>query len=209
MFNVCPGCGEYSDARTVDSHGPFAICDKCGHKHPFVYLPLLIVTGASGTGKTTVAMQLASKMHDVVCMESDILWRDEFASADNDYKSYRNLWLRVAKNISQAGRPVVLFGSATPGQFEECAESRYFKSIHYLAFVCNEEELVNRLRSRPGWRKSGSDEVLSRMIQFNKWLTDNAATTNLGMTLLDTTRMSLASSVVATQNWIRECLSNA
>jgi hypothetical protein len=208
MFNVCPGCGEYSADKTIDTNGPFAICQHCGYRHLFSRLPLLIVTGASGTGKTTVALKLSPAMPECVCMESDILWSEEFNKPDDDYKQYRNLWLRVAKNISQSGRPVVLFGTSTPGQFEKCPESRYFSSINYLAFVCSETKLVQRLQARPGWRKSGSNDVLERMIGFNQWLIDNAAITSPNMTLLDTSELTLDQSIAATRTWITEHLSD-
>ena len=206
LFNVCPACGEYDAEKLVTPGANIATCRGCGHEHAFLRLPLLIVTGASGTGKTTVALELASRMRDCVCLESDILWRDEYARADNDYTDYRNTWLRVAKNIGQAGRPVVLFGSATPGQFEPCIESRYFSSISYLAFVCAENEIVRRLQARPGWRKSGSDEVVQRMVGFNKWLMEHAQTTNPPMELCDTTNITLEESVNKTSAWIRSCI---
>lgn len=204
MFNVCPGCGEYSVNKTIDREKSLAICKTCRHAHRFRMTPLLIVTGASGTGKTTVALEIAPTMQDCVCMESDILWSDEFNKPEDDYSQYRNLWLRVAKNIAQSGRPLVLFGTSTPGQFEKCDESRYFSGISYLAFVCNEATLKQRLQRRPGWRKSGTDEVLERMVGFNEWLINNADAT--GMTLLDTSDMTLAESTEATRDWISEKL---
>jgi hypothetical protein len=207
MFNVCPGCGQYSDEKEIDtSNGAVAVCRQCGHRHPFLMLPLLIITGASGTGKTTVGLRLPSVMTDCVCLESDILWQDAFNQPDNDYKQYRNLWLRVAKNVGQSGRPVVLIGSSTPGQFEKCPESRYFSKIAYLAFVCNESALVERLQSRPSWRKSGSDDVLKQMVNFNQWLIDNASTTNPPMSLLDTSDISVDQTLAATRMWIRDFL---
>lgn len=204
MFNVCPACGEYSDDKDIDLRGPFAICKLCGHKHAFKRLPLLVVTGSSGTGKTTVGLQLAATMQEAVCLESDILWRDEFDKPETEYADYRNLWLRIAKNIGQAGRPIVLFGSATPGQFERCAESRYFSWIAYLALVCDEKTLTKRLCARPQWRKSGTDDVLKRMSQFNQWIKDNASKTTPPMTVLDTTNMNLEQSVAAVRGWIQD-----
>jgi len=215
MFNVCPGCGEYSDAKAIEPWimptpvQAFAVCQSCGHKHRFRRLPLLVVTGASGTGKSTVALQLAPIMEECVCMESDILWRDEFNKPDDDYLDYRNLWLRMAKNINQAGRPVVLFGSCTPGQFERCNEFRYFSDSVYLALVCNEDELIRRLQARPHWRKSGSDEVLERMTKFNRWLQENAETTAPKMTLLDTTILSEEDSMTAVRSWLLDQLTHA
>ena len=146
MFNVCPNCGEYSDEKTIDPRGPFAVCPSCGHGHPFRQLPLFVVTGASATGKSTVCLALPQAVAECVVLECDILWRSEFAHPENDYREFRDVWLRLAKNIGQAGRSVVLCGSAIPEQYESCPERRYLADIHYLAVVCEDEELVRRLK---------------------------------------------------------------
>jgi predicted kinase len=202
MFNVCPGCGDYSDDKDIDPGGPFAVCKQCGYKHRFRRLPLYVVTGASGTGKTAIALQMADQLKEAVCLEGDILWRDEFSKPEDDYSEYRNMWLRVAKNINQAGRPVVLLGSATPGQFERCQERRYFAEIVCLALVSGEDVLKQRLQARPQWRQPGTAEVLQRVCDFNRWIKENADQTQPPMILLDTTRLSLQSSVDAVREWI-------
>ena len=202
MFNVCPTCGEYAEEKAIDPAGPFAICPYCGHRHRFVRLPLFVITGASGSGKTTLCMELVPRMPACIFMESDILWRSEFATPQDDYRSYRNLWLRVAKNISQGGRPVVLCGSAMPDQFEACPERRYFTTLYYLAIVCNEEVLTQRLLGRPGWRKSSSPEFIERMVSWNGWLKEHAASTNPRMTLLDNTTLTIEESAACVQRWV-------
>ena len=78
MFNVCPGCGEYRADKVIDHAGSYAVCPCCGYQHKFLQLPLFILTGASGVGKTTTCLALAAKTTEVVVMESDILWRAEF-----------------------------------------------------------------------------------------------------------------------------------
>jgi hypothetical protein len=133
MFNTCPGCGQYSVEKTIDPAGPFAVCPFCGHRHRFLQLPLFVVTGASATGKTTVCLALQSSLPECVVLECDVLWRPEFADPENDYRAFRDVWLRLAKNIGQAGRPVVLCGSAIPAQYEPCPERRYF--ITWRLFV--------------------------------------------------------------------------
>lgn len=205
MFNVCPQCGEYSDEKAIDPDGPFAICPFCGYAHPFVRLPLFVVTGASGAGKSTLGLAFVQAQQECVVMDSDILWRPEFASPEDDYRSYRNLWLRVAKNIAQAGRPVALLGSAIPDQFEHCSERRYFTELHYLALVCDDDLLEARLRARPAWRASASEETLSTMLAFNRWLREHAATTTPPMALLDTSPITVEQSVAETVAWMRRC----
>jgi hypothetical protein len=204
MFNVCPKCGEYSEEKAIDVRGPFAICPICGFRYRFERLPLFFVTGASGSGKSTLGLELVHGVHECVVMEGDILCRPDFNTPEDGYRTYRNLWLRLAKNISQNGRPVVLLGSAIPEQFECCSERRYFSDLHYLALVTDDHLLEARLRARPTWRRSATADVIARMLEFNRWLREHAATTTPPMSLLDTSHLSVEQSVTQAQAWIHQ-----
>ena len=206
MFNVCPNCGIYSVEKFIDPSGPFAVCPRCQHAHPFLQQPLFIITGASGTGKSTVCLSLTSLLIECVVLEQDILWGVVPATSEDNYSDYRNVWLRVAKNVGQAGRPVVLCGTALPEQFEECPERRYFSTLHYLTFVCDDDTLEERLKQRPGWRKSHTPEFLKNMLQFNKWLKANASLTMPPMTLFDTSNRSIDETVEYVAEWVRQRL---
>ncbi len=201
MFNVCPNCGEYRVDKIVVPEGPYAVCPVCNHKHEFVRLPLFIVTGPSGAGKTTTCLAAAPRTKDFVVMESDILYSDEFNQPKTDYRRYREMWLRVCKNISQAGKPVILCGTCIPEQFESCVERRYFSELHYLAFVCEDDALAFRLRSRPAWRRTSDDEYIARHIEFNRWLKENAHSTEPPITLFDTTEITVDESVEMLLRW--------
>lgn len=204
MFNVCPGCGIYSVDKAIDPGGPFAVCPHCGHRQRFVRLPLFVVTGASGAGKTATCLGLTSRLAtECVVLESDILWGPEFDTSGDNGRRYRDLWLRMAKNISQAGRPVVLCGTSVPAQFEDSLERRYFAAVHYLALVCDDPALARRLRARPAWRRSSGPEFVERMLQFNRWLKENAAQTVPPMTLLDTTDLAVEDTVERAARWVR------
>src|ERR671927_973598 len=186
MFNLCPNCGEYRADKEVVAEGAYAVCPVCRFRHQFLRLPLFILTGASGAGKSTVCLGLAARMKEVVVMESDILWGAEFDRPETNYREYRETWLRLCKNISQGGRPVVLCGVGEPGQFERCVERRYFSELHYLALTCDAELLVSRLRSRPAWRGTSNDDCIRQQVAFNRWLTEIARKTEPPMALLDT-----------------------
>lgn len=206
MFNICPNCGEYRADKAIVPEGAYVVCPNCGFQHKFIQLPLFIVTGASGTGKSTICLALVAKMKDVVVMESDILWRKELEQPGTDLREFRETWLRVCKNISQAGRSVVLCGAAVPAQFEQCIERRYFSNLYYLSLTCDDEILASRLRKRPAWRGFFKDEYVKEHIAFNRWLMNNAQNTNPPMTLLDTSRITVNESAEEVALWIRSHL---
>jgi len=202
MFNVCSKCGAYQADKVVDKTGPYAICGHCGYKHKFVQLPLFILTGASGTGKSTIGSLLASKIQEVVVMESDILWREEFNTPETDYREFRELWLQVCKNISQNGKSVVLCGCVLPSQYENCVEQRYFSNIHYMALTCHEKLLIQRLRERPKWRDSGEDDNIQNQIRFNNWFIENSQTDKPAIKKLDTSLITVVDAVEKVVDWV-------
>jgi hypothetical protein len=72
--------------------------------------------------------------------------------------------------------------------------------------ICSNEILKERLQGRPQWRKSGTDEFIERMLNFNRWLKEHAATTNPPMTLYDNSHRSLQETTEDVARWIRERL---
>ena len=211
MFNICPKCGEDRADKIIEPEGPYAVCPDCNYRHKFVRLPLFVLTGASGVGKTTTCLALAARANDFVPMESDILllsFVDELNQPGTNYREYRELWLRLCKNISQAGRPVILCGVGEPTQFEQCVERRYFSEIFYLALVCEDEVLASHLRSRPPWPGGATaDERIKQEVPFNRWLKANARSTKPPMTLLDTTGLTVDRVVEEVTRWVNDCLS--
>ena len=140
MINVCFNCGLYHADKIIDPEGPYAICPACGYKHIFRHLPLLMVAGASGVGKSTIGWHLADRVREAIVLDADILWRPEFNKPEDHYREFFETWLRMCKNISQSGKPVVLLcAGGIPENVEQCVERRYFSDVHYLALTCEIE----------------------------------------------------------------------
>jgi hypothetical protein len=209
MMNVCYQCGLYRADKEIDPSGPFAVCPECGYKHPFKRLPLLIVSGASGTGKSAVCQRLLGTIHGAVLLDSDILWRTEYNTPGNNYRDFFELWLRICKNIAQSGRPVVLFGAGmgVPENIEPCIERRYFSQVHYLALVCADEVLAERLKDRPAWRGTRTPEYIQEHAWFNNWFRSYAG--DPPMTRLDTTSATLEETARQAAAWIEETIKAA
>ncbi len=203
MFNTCAQCGAYRVDKTIDPTGPIAICPVCGHAHPFRQLPLLLVGGASGAGKSAVLRALIGQIDEAVLLEGDILWRPSFNSPDDSYRDFFEMWLRMAKNIGQSGRPAVLFGAgfAVPDNVEPCVERRYVSAVNYLALVADGAVLTERLQARPAWRESGGDAFIESQLDFNRWLRAYDDTPSISQ--LDTSDATVAETAVAVATWIR------
>ena len=206
MFNICPNCGQYRPDKEIvpdEGESAYAVCPECNHQHKFLRLPLFLLAGASGSGKSTVALELTAQVKDVVVLESDILWRAEFNTPEDDYREYRETWLRMCKNISQSGKPVVLAGAAVPEVTERSIERRYFSTVHYLALVCDDDTLAARLRARPSWRGFVDDATIDPHLSYNRWLKANGQHPTYPITLLDTSKLSVGQSVSGVENWIQ------
>ena len=204
MFNICQRCGQYRADKEIDPSGPYAVCPECGERYAFQMLPLLLICGPSGGGKSAVLRALLGKVDNAVLLEGDLLWRPEFNRPEDSYRDFYETWLRLAKNINQSGRPVALFNAgAIPPNVEPCVERRYFSKTHYLALVCDDAVLEMRLKARPSWRASGDREFIEAQVQFNQWLKDNAAATEPAIDLLDTTMAGEAETAAAAARWLQ------
>jgi len=203
MFNVCHRCGIYRVDKFIDPAGPDAVCPECGHRHRFRQLPLFTIGGASGTGKSALLEVLASEVQNVVCLDTDILWRPEFDRPEDGYRAFFETWLRMAKNIGQAGRPVALFGAgfAVPGNLEACVERRYFGPLHILALVCDDAVLAWRLRQRPAWR-GVTEDFIAAQLDFNRWLRDQGRRPTAPLALLDTSALTINQAAAEITRWL-------
>jgi broad-specificity NMP kinase len=202
MLNICVNCKKYSVEKEISSDGDAMTCTHCGYSQEIKRMPLFIITGASGAGKSTISAQLFQKEKDYIVMESDILWNNYYNTPENNYREFREVWLRMCKNISQAGKPVVLCGCAVPEQYENCLERRYFSQIHYIAVVCDEDVLYKRLTNNRGY--SEQDEYVKASLSFNTWLKENADKTEPKMQLLDNSQLTVDEAAKAVDNWIYE-----
>lgn len=102
----------------------------------------------------------------------------------------------------QVGKPIVLCGCRVPKQLENLPERKLFTDIYYLAVVCDDAVLTERMCKNRGV----SDENWIRSsLDFNKWLkqqSDSAAP--YPITLLDTSDISPTQAAEIADGWIME-----
>lgn len=167
---------------------------------PTKKLPLFCVTGASCVGKSTACAVLHQKEKDYIVLESDILWNDIYNTPEDDYKTYRAVWMELCANISQIGLPCVVCGCCTPKQFEYLPQRELFTEIHYLAVVCDDAEMERRMTQ--GQHVTDEDWIRSSL-HFNAWLKENVAATQPNITLVDATGLTPEETAEQIDHWIR------
>lgn len=97
----------------------------------------------------------------------------------------------------------MLCGCAVPKQFELCNGRGSFTSIYYLAVICDDEVLEERMRYG---RSVTDDNWIKNSIDFNKWLKDNADKTTPNIKLLNNSTLTPKEAAEIADAWIRECM---
>jgi gluconate kinase len=137
-------------------------------------LPLFIVTGASGVGKTTVMQELRKNLPDFVVFSTDL---DNFGStgAKLEYQDRFNLLLHFASAAAKSGRGTIICGTFMPWDAEKCDTYDCFSALYFINLHCDNATRNNRLRNRED-KEMWTDDMLKQHEQFAQWLLQNAET---------------------------------
>lgn len=152
-----------------DPAAPVLRCASCGATTEVPALPLFVVTGASGVGKTTVTAPLRGLLPECVVFEGDPI--SQVASLGWDV--FRNTWLHIAHEVALNGRSTVLCTSLMPGALEALPARKLLGPIHFCNLDCPDDVLAARLRARPSWRRSSTEEVIATHQRFAAWLREH------------------------------------
>jgi hypothetical protein len=109
----CMTCGPGA-ALERDTRAPVLRCPRCGAVQRVPALPLFVVTGASGAGKTTITGPLRRQLPDCAVFEADLTLQ----VAALGWETWRDTWLRLAHGLALNGRVTVLCGSLMPDQLD-------------------------------------------------------------------------------------------
>lgn len=139
-------------------------CPRCGSESWLPALPLFVVTGASGTGKSTITGALRSLLPRCLVVEGDVILHVAALGWDN----FRNTWLQLAHAAALGGQVTVLTGSITPDDLERLPGRKLIGPIHTALLDCPDDVLADRLRARPAWR--GAHGMITQNQQFAAWL---------------------------------------
>ncbi len=198
MVDICPKCGNYDWDKTVE--GRQVTCPKCGHSWNFRKLPLFIVTGASGVGKTTTVQALQAESQEFVCMDNDMLYSLLPHKTEADHLAEAEQLQAFSRNIMQCGKPTVWSRAGNIHLLAETYGARFFSGIPVLALVCSEQELRRRMIegrgiSDPGWLQSSAE--------YNRYFLEHDRIGSVFFDRLDIGAMSVAEAAHRVEGWLK------
>jgi len=203
---ICSNCGAWLTATALDptESGMTIRCPDCGYRELFVQDPLWWVTGAPGSGKSSVLPHLRRALPEYVVFDGEAIdfWR--FTEAAGDYAPLYDCWLKVGHQIALNRRPLVIVATALPEQLDARPCRGYFSTIHYLGLICPAAEQERRLRARPAWRQADGGAFIPSAYGFTRRLRELAQDDPTTLTLHDTTATTPQESAAAIACWVRQ-----
>ena len=168
MIEICENCGNHEWDKELT--GNILHCPKCGAEWEMRRLPLFILTGCSGVGKTTAAIEIMRRKVDFVVLDADIFsgyvdWNDE-ESCNDWVETITN----ISKDIMQSGKPVLWTMAGCLDRLPKAYNSRYFSEIKCLALVCDEDALRKRMREGRG---IADDDWLNDSCDYNRYFMEH------------------------------------
>lgn len=129
-------------------------------------MPLHIITGCSGVGKTTAAQELQKLTTDYVVLDADIFYNIMPHESEEDYYNQIEQIFSLSNNISQSGKPVVWTMAGNIDKLLQVYHARFFSEIRVLALTCREETLRNRMMEGRGIMDEG---WIRSSVEYNEY----------------------------------------
>lgn len=161
MIDICPNCGNYQwDKEILENHQ--LRCPKCGMQWDFISLPLFFLTGCSGVGKTTTALEIMRKKVDFVVLDVDLFSQYVDWGREDSRIQLLETIAGLSRDIMQSGRPVLWTMAGCLDVLPHLYNCRYFSKLLCLALVCDDADLRHRMQTGRGitdenWLKDSSD----------------------------------------------------
>lgn len=201
MIGICPQCGNYNWDKTVTETE--IACPRCGHRWHYRRLPLFILSGCSGVGKTTTAQELLQRQTDLIVLDADLFYNLMPHESDEDYLRQVEQVLSLSRNLMQCGKPVLWTMAGSLDKIHRTYNCRFFSAIHCLALTCEESALRRRMTegrgiADEGWLQSSAD--------YNRYFQTHDQLGDLRFETLDITDKSVSEVASAVEAWVQSKL---
>jgi hypothetical protein len=201
MIGICGKCGNHKWDKIVKEGR--VICPECNHSWNYISLPLFILSGCSGVGKTTTGIELMQRQNDVVVLDADIFCGVQNASTEDDYRKRVDTIESLSRNISQSGKPVLWTMAGNLDMLTKSYNTRFFDGIYCLVLTVDEDALRDRMINGRGITDSG---WIEGSVGYNQYLRTHNTLGELSYETLDITNKTPAEVADAVIEWYKKYL---
>lgn len=201
MIGTCSKCGSHKWNKTVKDGKVF--CSDCGHSWSFKSLPLFVLSGCSGIGKTTTAIEIMHKTDDIIVLDADVFCGIQNAVSEDDYRSRMDTIEWLSRNINQSGKPVLWTIAGNLDMLHESYNSRFFSDIYCLALVADESEIRDRMTKGRGITDQG---WIEGSVGYNEYFKTHNSVGKTNIETLDTSHKSPSQVADEVISWVNKIL---
>lgn len=204
MVEQCSRCGNYKWDKKVENGT--IICPQCGYSWKYTRLPLFILTGCSGIGKTTTANELMLNTTEFIVLDADIFFNIMPHETQEDYFEQIEQIENISKDIMQAGKPVLWTMAGNLDKLNKVYNRSFFLDIYCLALVCDEESLRNRMRQGRGIADEG---WIESSVQYNNYFKEHDAIGDMPFDVCNTEGKEIREVAEEVKKWVLDKLTRS
>lgn len=201
MIGICGKCGNHKWDKIVKDGR--VTCPECNHSWSYISLPLFILSGCSGVGKTTTGIELLQKQNDVVVLDADIFCGVQNASTEDDYRKRVDTLESLSRNISQSGKPVLWTMAGNLDMLPRSYNTRFFDGIYCLVLTVDDDALRDRMTNGRGITDSC---WIEGSVGYNQYLKTHTTLGELSYETLDITNKTPAEVADEVISWFNRYL---
>lgn len=197
VIGICPQCGNYEWDKTVS--GSTVKCPECSHTWEFRKLPMFVLTGCSGVGKTTTAQELLQRNINFVVLDADMYHGIMTIKTDEDYQKCIEQMESLSRNIMQSGQPVLWTMAGCLDKLNKTYNRRFFSDIYCLALVCDENELRRRMTEGRGIT---DENWINSSVDYNNYFKTHTKIDDMSFDTFDITGKNVSETADHVEKWV-------
>lgn len=199
MLEICSKCGNHEWEKEVD--GNTIKCPKCGYKWKFEKLPIYFLTGCSGVGKTTTAIELQKLTDEYVILDVDWLRNVAWPQNDEEENNLIEQIFYLTKDISQSKKAVVWTMAGGLDRLSRAYGKRFFSEIKVLALTAESETIRKRMTEGRGIDDAG---WIQSSVDYNNYFRTHDILDDTKYDTLDCTNGTPAEIARKVLEWLRK-----
>ena len=199
MLEICSKCGNHEWDKEVD--GNTIKCPKCGYKWKFEKLPIYFLTGCSGVGKTTTAIELQKLTDEYVILDVDWLRNVAWPQNDEEENNLIEQIFYLTKDISQSKKAVVWTMAGGLDRLSRAYGKRFFSEIKVLALTAESETIRKRMTEGRGIDDAG---WIQSSVDYNNYFRTHDILDDTKYDTLDCTNGTPAEIARKVLEWLRQ-----